>query len=179
MAAGTVNSENVVGYTKITLTSRTTLMAMSFDEIGDFVAGGAPIPINEAFPYDPTYMTAGSQLSGDQLQIIENGAYVAYTLRSANSKWCKSGTTATADTIAAGAGVLYISQRNPSVGTPGYAEAQGQVLAAHTGGCGAHRGDERRSDRHRGIRRLHETHARIPGRTDRQDTYCEERGTVT
>ena len=77
---GDVASDNIVGYTTVTLTEQWTILGVNFTGIG-----GEAMSINEAVPYVEGMTKGDSTKSADQIQIQNGlGGYTAYYMSNGN-----------------------------------------------------------------------------------------------
>ena len=129
MAQQEVNSANIVGYTKITLTAKETLVAVNFDKIGEGAV--ANLTIQDAFPIQDGMKSGSSVGAADQIQVRAGGTYVTYFLASvgpAAGKWVAQSapTVVSSAPLPAGSAAWYISL-DASASTPVEINVAGQV----------------------------------------------------
>ena len=131
MAAGTVPSANIVGYTKIKLEGPLTMIAVGFDKTGEFITGGTAMTINEAFPYDSANMVASNTPGqSDQIQIFDPDKQSydsSLNLRTSGGGTWSLGTQPALNTFPAGTAVFYLSRKNPTALNPVFITVAGQV----------------------------------------------------
>ncbi len=127
-AVAQVESQNIVGYSTITIQRDYTLLALSFDKVGS-----GDMTINEAFPYQPGAMKSGGLNTSDQIltRNPSTGAYTTYRLRDTSTpvsnSWCSSATTVATNQLPSGTPAWYFSRLVPSTTNQVTINVAGQV----------------------------------------------------